>query len=76
MLCEILKDWPQCRDLWSSSTLQDFFSSTDSAKYVTKEVRLLIARALKEEDHYNPDDWKRHRGKFWSDEEIQETLSY
>ena len=74
VLCEILEDWSQYRDLWTPSIIEDFLSSRDSANYISKEVRGLIARVLKGEDPYNLDEWERHREDYWTDDEVDEIL--
>lgn len=74
ILCEILEDWTQYRELWTPSNLEGLLSCRSSSKYITKDVRDLIARVLKGEDPYNPDEWESQREEYWSDEEVQEIL--
>lgn len=74
VLCEILEDWLQYRDLWTPSALRSFLFYKDSAKYITGDVLGLIARVLKGEDPYNPDEWESQKEEYWSDEEVQEIL--
>lgn len=74
VLCEILEDWLQYRDLWTPSVLRSFLFYKDSAKYITGDVLGLIARVLKGEDPYNPDEWESQKEEYWSDEEVQEIL--
>lgn len=74
VLCEILEDWSQYRDLWNPSNIEEFLSSKDSANYISKEVKGLIARVLKGDDPYNQDEWERHREEYWTDDEVDEVL--
>lgn len=60
--------------LWNPSIIEEFLSSKDSANYISKEVKGLIARVLKGDDPYNQDEWEQHREEYWTDDEIEEVL--
>ena len=71
ILSEILEDWTQYRDLWTSECLTRLLESP----YADQEVRRLIAKVLQGDDENDPDGWNEHVEYYWADGEIAEVLS-
>ena len=71
VLTEIFEDWSMYKDIWNPMTIK---MSLDS-EYADDNIKTLIARVLKGESDYNPEEWEEHQAAYWTDEEIEEVLS-
>ena len=71
ILSEILEDWTQYRDLWTSECLTRLLE----LPYADQEAKRLIAKVLQGDDENDPDGWNEHVEYYWADGEIAEVLS-
>jgi hypothetical protein len=71
VLAEIFEDWSMYEGIWNPDALQLALES----QYADANIKNLIARVLRGESDYNPEEWEEHREEYWSDEEIEEVLS-
>jgi len=71
ILCEIMEDWTQYRDLWTPEYIGELLES----RFADQRVKSLVAKVLRGEDCNDPDEWIEHKSSCWTDEEISEALS-
>jgi hypothetical protein len=71
VLAEIFEDWSMYKDIWDPMTIKMALDN----KYADENIKSLIARVLRGESDYNPEEWEEHREEYWSDEEIEKVLS-
>jgi hypothetical protein len=71
ILCEIMEDWTQYRDLWTPEYIGELLKS----RFTDQKVKALVAQVLRGDDCNDPDEWIEYRSSYWTDEEISEALS-